>query len=118
MERKEKVIFNKREFINKPGHHSMAHIIASIVKSNHGNENIEEGDSWVEIDLSLADCSRTINLSIDYGNKEERDNSLYKVDVLINTLTDFRSALEKELKYQARMERRRNRIKEEKKKKK
>lgn len=114
MENKNKVIFSKREFLNLPGHHSMANIVASI--TNEREENIEKGERWIDIHLGIADCNRTISLAIDYYSKEDRDNALHKVDTLINTLTEFREALEKELKYQNRLERRRKRLEEEKKK--
>ena len=115
MENKNKVIFSKREFLNLPGHHSMANIVADIKKYS-GDE--EKGERWIEIHVGIADCNRTISLAFDYDDKEGRDNSLHKVDTLINTLTEFREALEKELKYQARLERRRKRLKEEEEKKK
>lgn len=119
MENKDKVIFNKREFLNLPGHHSMANIVASIVKYRDGGDP-EKGERWIDIQLGIADCSRTITLSIDHESKEDRENALHKVDTLISTLSEFREALEKELKYQNRLEKRRNRIKveEESKKKK
>ena len=113
MENKDKneVIFSKREFLNLPGHHSMANIVASITK--YRDEDVEKGQRWIDIHLGIADCNRTITLSIDYDGEEDRKNALHKVDTLIDTLTEFREALEKELKYQARLERRRNRLKAE-----
>lgn len=114
MENKDKVIFSKREFLNLPGHHSMANIVTSITKER--DDDVEKGNRWVDIHLGIADCSRTISLVIDYYTKEDRQNALHKVDTMINTLTEFREALEKELKYQNRLECRRNRLEEEKKK--
>lgn len=115
MEDKNKIIFSKREFLNLPGHHSMANIVADITKYR-GDE--EKGERWINIHLGIADCNRTITLAIDYEDVEERKNALHKVDTLINTLTEFREALNKELKYQNRLERRRKRIQEEEEKKK
>ena len=111
MENKDKVIFSKREFLNLPGHHSMANIVASITK--YRDEDVEKGNRWIDIHLGIADCNRTITLAIDYDGEEDRKNALYKVDTMINTLTEFRKALEKELKYQARLERRRERLRKE-----
>ena len=116
MEKKDKLIFCKREFLNMPGHHSMANIVTSITK--YRDEDIEKGHRYVEIHVGIADCSRTITVAWDYDDEADRKNSLHKIDTLINTLTEFREALEKELKYQARLERRRNRIKDEEDKKK
>lgn len=110
MENKNKLIFSKREFLNLPGHHSMANIVTDIRKYS-GNE--EKGERWIEIHVGIADCDRKITLAFDYENEEDRKNSLHKVDTLINTLTEFREALEKELKYQSRLERRFNRLKAE-----
>jgi len=111
MEKKEKTIFSKREFLNLPGHHSMANIVVHIVKDRE--EDVEKGNRWIDIHLGIADCTRSVTFAMDYYTKEQRDNAMYKVDTLINTLTEFREALEKELKYQARLERRRERIKKE-----
>ena len=112
---KNKIIFSKREFLNLPGHHSMANIVTDIKKYN-GDE--EKGERWIDIHVGIADCNRSISLAFDYEDKEGRENSLHKVDTLINVLTEFREALEKEMKYQNRLERRRKRLKEEEEKKK
>lgn len=110
--KKEDVIFERKEFLNLAGHNGMANVVAHIIKSNHyGNK--DELYRHIDCKLDFADCSRVVNMSIDLDDEYSRENALYKVDMLINVLTDFRVALEKEAKYQSRLERKRARIKEE-----
>lgn len=114
--KKEDVIFERKEFLNLAGHNGMANIVANIVKSTgYGRDN----DDYRHIDckLDFADCSRVVNMEISLDDEYSRENALYKVDVLIDVLTEFREALVKEGKYQARLERRRARKKAEEKSK-
>ena len=114
--KKENVIFERKEFLNLPGHNGMANVIASIVKSNWGEDKTDEDGNVtsrsVEYKLDFADCDRRISMEIDDYDEYTRENAMYKVDTLIETLTEFRTALMKELKYQHRLEKRRNAIKE------
>jgi hypothetical protein len=47
--------------------------------------------------LSLADCRRRIELEFFLGTAVARRQSLAKIDLLLNVLTAFRSALETEV---------------------
>ncbi len=62
--KKEDVIFNRREFLNMPGQHSTAAILASIEKGGwQSKDRDDEGriiSRNVAYTLSLSDCSRTI----------------------------------------------------------
>ncbi len=107
--KKEDVIFERREFLNLAGHNGMANIVANIVKSDYGNDN--EDYRNVECKLDFADCSRVVNMEINLSDEYSRENALYKVDVLLDVLKDFREVIVKEGKYQARLERIRERKK-------
>jgi hypothetical protein len=102
--KKEDVIFERKEFLNLAGHNGMANIVANIIKSSYGRDN----DNYRTIDckLDFADCSRVVNMEINLDDEYSRENALHKVDVLIDVLTEFREALVKEGKYQARLGRR------------
>ncbi len=105
--KKEDVIFERKEFLNLAGHNGMANVVANIVKSSYRND--DDNYRHIECKLDFADCSRVVNMEINLDDEYSRENALYKVDVLINVLTEFREALEKEGKYQARLEKRRAR---------
>ena len=79
-----------REFINKPGYHSTGHIFAYIDKTDIKRN--QPGD----VSFNLGDCSRQISLSFDLYDAESRENSLYKIDLLIKALREFRTAFKAE----------------------
>jgi len=99
----EKRLYNVRKFLNNKGFHSTAFIFACITKSiSKGCINKKTGkkkkDSiWYDCVLTLSDCSRIIDLSIDTYSKKSVKNTLYKLDILINTLKEFRNIYEKEM---------------------
>lgn len=72
----------KRIFLNKAGYHSVAAIYAEVKKGSYT--------------LKMADCDRTVSFEIDGYDAESKVNSLRKVDLLINTLVEFRAALVKD----------------------
>lgn len=80
--------FYKREFLNNPDKHSGAFIIAKVVKGT-GN--------WVEGSLKLSDCDRIVDLDFSGGNSSSRANVEYKVDLLYETVKDFRRNVKAEL---------------------
>ena len=100
--KKEDVSFERKEFLNLAGHQGQANIVAYIV--NDAWDKSDKLERNVDIKLDIADCSRVISMSIDDYSEDDRENSLYKVDTLIEVLTDFRKALKKEFKLQTRLE--------------
>lgn len=80
-----------RRFLNRRGHHAGGYVLASVE-----NTSRRKGDcTWTDIEFTIADCGRQISLSFEVGPKY-LDNSLRKVDILIDTLTNFRQALVEE----------------------
>lgn len=71
-----------RKFINRPGHHTVASVLAAVGKG--------------ETTFILADCNRMVSLDFDSYTKTARKNSLYKAQALIDVLTEFKAALEAE----------------------
>ena len=80
-----------RRFLNKRGHHAGAYILAFVEDTSRRKKDPD----WTDIEFTLADCGRQISLSFEVST-EELANSLHKVDVLIDTLSKFRSALVEE----------------------
>jgi len=111
--KKEDVIFERKEFLNMPGHHGMANIVTHITTESRWRD--DELDRSINIKLDIADCSRVISMDVDGYDEYERENSLHKVDVLIDVLTDFKKALKKEFKLQEKLEKKREirKLKEE-----
>ena len=99
--KKEDVIFERKEFLNTAGYQGQANIVTYIIKSDWGNKDKYDRD--VDIKLDIADCSRVISMDIDDYDSDARENSLHKVDTLIEVLTDLRKALKKEFKLQDRL---------------
>jgi len=104
--KKEDVIYSRREFLNLEGQESMANIVANIVKTEWGKNDELRRD--VELTLDIADCDRKIRLALYLDSDYNRENALNKVDTLIDVLTDFRDAIEREAKYQSRLEKKRD----------
>jgi hypothetical protein len=80
-----------RRFLNKRGHHAGGYILAAVEDTSRNRD----AQVWTDIDFTIADCGRLISLSFD-ADPDRLANSLYKVDVLIDTLTKFRAALVEE----------------------
>lgn len=80
-------LYYKREFLNKEGHGSHAHILA----------HIELYDKYyLSGEFSISDCSRIATLEFSYnGQAESLENSMYKLDLLIDTLKEFRKEFKK-----------------------
>lgn len=97
-------VFGGRAFLNRPGHHGVAGIVAEVQDTSRWKEDrkYSEWDAEPHTTLELSDCSRVITLSIDWADAADRRNSLQKVDTLIKVLTAFREGLEVEQKRYAK----------------
>ncbi len=82
-----------RRFLNRPGHHAGAYVHAVVGDSSTCVEPDCTHDWCVDVDLTIADCSRIVSLDFEIGTAAERRNSLHKVDTLIDALGQFREAL-------------------------
>ncbi len=87
-----KPLMFKREFLNKPNKGSSAHIIAKVeLIKRYTNDKLTEVSSYS--DLQIADCSNKINLEIS-TRPEYYENSIYKLNTLIDTLTEIKAAFQ------------------------
>lgn len=72
--------------LNKPNYHSVAAVSWYIL--------VTQDTQWVDGSVSISDCSRAITLDLCYGEEQEDyENSLHKVDVLIDKLEELKQAL-------------------------
>ena len=95
-----KVLFRERKFLNKLGYHSGAFIFAEITKEFWTTTNSKTKKKKLRVhrycNLSIADCSRIINLDLDLDTVNSARNSLSKLDLLIKILQNYRTAFGKE----------------------
>jgi hypothetical protein len=85
----------RRTFLNSPGHHAGAYVIASIERGT-----AENGRAWVDADLTVADCSTVTTLDFwvaDDATPATRRNALHKARVLREVVTAFVAELERAL---------------------
>jgi hypothetical protein len=87
------MVYSDRQFLNQPGYNGMANIIANIERVKYDNSKFPE---YLSIDFGIADCTRQITLTFDCDTPEERQNSLYKANKMVEMLTNFRDALASE----------------------
>ena len=71
----------RRVFLNRPSQNSVAAIYAVCEKD--------------QVDLILSDCNKTVSFDVGGYASEDRENTLYKVDTMIEVLTEFRDAITK-----------------------
>lgn len=86
-----------RQFINRPGFHGKAALVASVEDTSRLTEPELRFHRLPKTYLSISDCSRECALEFDIGTRDHQRNSLYKLRVLINGLEAFRDALEEEI---------------------
>ena len=86
--------FYIRRFLNRPGHHAGAYVLASVTDTS-GWDPDSEGQPWIEFEI--ADCSRRVSLDFPLHSGPERRNSLHKARLLLRTLEAFVAALEAEV---------------------
>ena len=95
---------NRRAFISSIGAASVSTGFTSYVfaevESSQGGEY-----KWGSYMLSIADCRRRIQIEFFLGTARARQQSLAKLDLLLEVLTAFRLALRKESQLIAECER-------------
>lgn len=93
------VLFARREFLNFPGWHTTASIVADLTESFLDEPNEVGWKNWVSATFHIADCDRKIKLDLDLVTDEDFENTLYKMDMIIAVTKDMRAALKKHRKY-------------------
>jgi hypothetical protein len=100
-----KACVDVRRFLNLPGFHGGAYVVA-YVEDTSGREFTKrdpfgyEGSRFVNpqprLILEIADCSSRINLEFELDSELDVENSLHKIDVLVAALAEFRAGLVEE----------------------
>ena len=85
------LFFRIRSFLNPISTGHTSHILAEAESSNNGEYK------WGHYMIMIADCRRRIQLEFFLGTKQTRRSSLKKINLLIDVLTRFRDALQKEI---------------------
>lgn len=94
---KEKTLYYKRVFLNRPRRHAGAFVIAELTEDRwkyKDNKGKEHEQLRLDALLEISDCNRHISLSLDTGSKRDRANTIHKLNVLISVLTNLRDTLE------------------------
>ena len=106
---------NERWFLNLPGFHGGAYVVAYVEDTS---ESGPRRGRWCDDDcpdcpynfeprtiLEIADCSERVNLEFDLDTEAARANSLHKLDTLISALRVFRAGVAAEFEHYDRRER-------------
>ena len=106
---------NERWFLNLPGFHGGAYVVAFVEDTSERHPMREEwcGDDCPDcphnfepkVTLEITDCYKRVNLEFELESEGERANSLHKLDTLIAALRVFRKGLEEECAEYVRRER-------------
>jgi hypothetical protein len=83
--------FRRRVFLSPASTGYTSYVLAEVESSQGGEYR------FGHYMLSLADCRRRVELEFFLGTAVARRQSLAKIDLLLNVLTAFRSALETEM---------------------
>jgi hypothetical protein len=94
-----------RRFLNLPGFHGGAYVVA-YVEDTTERESPTHGVLHPRIILEIADCSDRINLEFELHSELNVENSLHKVDLLRDALAVFRDGLVEEARLYRERERR------------
>ena len=90
-----------RRFLNIQGYSGNAFISAAVEDSTNHKKD-EHGWPWPDVELILSDCYRVVSLDFHLRTPGDRRNSLRKIAILVDTLTEFQTALEAEAKLAAK----------------
>jgi hypothetical protein len=93
-----------RRFLNFPGFHDGAYIVAYVEDTRPRRIDAARSRRSFPSDpvpgartiLEIADCGERINLEFSLHNELRVQNSLHKVDSLLHALTEFRAGLVEE----------------------
>jgi hypothetical protein len=94
-----------RRFLNLPGFHGGAYVVAYVENTSDreitrrdlfGYESSRYVNPQPRIILEIADCSERISLEFELHSELNVENSLHKIDVLLGALADFRAGLVEE----------------------
>lgn len=80
-----------RDFLNTPGHHAGAYVLASVDVDDAADGPLSPS---LDARLTLADCGRIVTLDFDCYDADGVDNALHKARLLRRAVGEFVAALE------------------------
>ena len=84
--KKEDVIFERKEFLNLPGHNGMANVVAQItIDGGYKRNNDDYRHTYCKLDF--ADCDRRVSMDIDLDDAYSRENAIHKLNSQWTRLT-------------------------------
>jgi hypothetical protein len=90
---------NHREFLNLPGFHEGAYVVACVEDtSERGIESVGEHtyNLHPRLIVEIADCTNRIDLEFEIDSAHRRQNSFHKVKTLIDALEAFKAGMAEE----------------------
>jgi hypothetical protein len=84
---------DERTRLNLPELYGDAYVRVFVEDTSHRKLRLRRVPPHPRLKLRIADCVNVINLEFDLGSAPLRENSLYKVNTLLNALHRFRDAL-------------------------
>lgn len=85
-------VYGSRALLNLPGHHSTAAIVAEI-DNTEDRLDINDADGYViqpTITCKITDCDNSVNIEFDVNTANQLENSLHKVNTMIEALRAMR----------------------------
>jgi hypothetical protein len=82
--------YRKRSFLMPPSTGAPSYVLAEVESSSGGEYNCGHHT------ITLADCRRQIQLEFPLASARERNQSLAKIDLLLEVFIGFGTALQKE----------------------
>lgn len=89
MKDKRRSLHSRKVFLNRNGFHSDANILTRIDTCER------EQSSFIDASVTIKDCNYKVSLSIDLYSKKDYNNTIYKLNRLINELVLFKKGCER-----------------------
>ena len=107
---------NERCFLNLPGFHAGAYVVAYVEDTSDCGPRRDAyctdddctkcpANFEPQMTLEIADCYKRVNLDFDVYSEEARANTLHKLDTLLAALSVFRKGIVEESEQYVRRER-------------
>jgi hypothetical protein len=84
---------DERTRLNLPGLYGEAYVRVFVEDTSRRKLRLRRVPPQPRLKLRIADCVNVINLEFDVGSAELRQNSLFKINTLLNALHRFRDGL-------------------------
>jgi hypothetical protein len=92
--------YGGRALLNLPGHHSTAAIVAEIENTvdweegkGRGGDELTRYNAEPHMMLTVTDCDNRVNIELDIDSENSYENTIYKVDTMIEELRKLRKGL-------------------------